>query len=359
MRNAAAVGGTSRNLHYAYQAMTEIIGSPEPEFQVALSFAGEQRDYVRAVASELTKNGIQVFYDEDNEIALWGKNLVEELQRVYMTASHVVVMFVSEDYARKSWPMHERRSAIARALDERREYILPVRFDDTVLPGLDPSVKCLPLENRPPATLAENIMAKLVQLGGRVEPAKPAFRSHDAGTEPATVCRIRVSDGEGHPIQGAVVLLIAQNGTASPGQTGPDGVAEVPAAVRRNVAVFVAHPQHRAAYYPQHDSNAELVVTMPAGAGAHSVISASSAGHIRGFRPRLNPIGNAHDAEGVPMRTYMYLDNGSVDGQAEQPFYFRVGKPMMLEDSEGHQVRATCVGFVGRSTLWEYEFPKE
>ena len=30
---------------------------------------------------------------------------------------------------------------------------------------------------------------------------------------------------------------------------------------------------------------------------------------------------------------------------------------MMLEDSDGHQVRATCVGFVGQSTLWEYETP--
>jgi hypothetical protein len=56
------------------------IGPPEPEYDVALSFAGEQR--VRAVASELTKNGIRVFFDEDNEIALWDKNLAEELQRI-------------------------------------------------------------------------------------------------------------------------------------------------------------------------------------------------------------------------------------------------------------------------------------
>ena len=42
------------------------VGPPEPEFDVALSFAGEQRDYVRTLASELTKNGIRVFFDEDN-----------------------------------------------------------------------------------------------------------------------------------------------------------------------------------------------------------------------------------------------------------------------------------------------------
>ena len=159
----------------------------------------------------------------------------------------------------------------------------------------------------------------------------------------------------GGPIEGVSVLLVAQNGTASQGKTGPDGVAEIPAPVRRKVAVFVAHPQHRAAFHRQHDNAAELEVTLPAGAGVHSVIFANSTGHIPGFGPRLNPIGNAHDAEGLPRATYMYVDNGSVDGRAEQPFHFRVGKPMMLEDSEGHQVMATGDGFVRRSTIWEDE----
>jgi len=193
--------------------------TPEPEFDVALSFAGEQRDYVRTLASELTKNGIRVFFDEDNEIALWGKNLAEELQRIYMTASNVVVMFVSDDYARKSWPIHERQSAIARAINERREYILPARFDNTMLPGLDPSLSYLPLENRPPAKLAENIMAKLVQLGGRVEPPQPALRAKDAGDVGRNVCRVIVLDDNGVPVESATVLLVASNGTANPAQS--------------------------------------------------------------------------------------------------------------------------------------------
>lgn len=334
-----------------------IVGPPEPEFDVALSFAGEQRDYVRAVASELSKHGVKYFYDEDNAVTLWGKNLAEELQRIYMTASNVVVMFVSEDYARKSWPIHERQSAIARAINERGEYILPVRFDNTVLPGLDPSLSYLPLQNRSPETLAENIMAKLVQLGGRVEPPKPAFQAKHAGDVDRNVCRVVVHDDGGAPIDGASVLFVAANGTATQGKTGPDGITDVPAPVRRKVAVFVAHPEHRAAFYRQHDNGAELEVTLPPGAGAHSIIFAGNTGYLPGFRPRLAPIGNHHDTEGIPPITYMYLDNGSVDGRAEQPFHFRIGEAMMLEDSEGHQVRATCVGFVGRSTLWEYELP--
>lgn len=336
--------------------MTVVIGAPEPEFDVALSFAGEQRDYVRAVASELAKNGVHVFFDEDNEIALWGKNLAEELQRIYMTASNVVVMFVSEDYAKKSWPIHERQSAIARAINERREYILPARFDNTTLPGLDPSLSYLSLENRPPAKLAENIMAKLVQLGGKVEPPKPAFRAKDANDVGRNVCRVTVHDENGAPIKSAAVLLIAHNGTANEARTDSDGIAEVPAPVRRNVAIFVSHPQHQAAYHRQHDNGAELEVTLPPSADIHSVTFGST-GYFPGFPPRIGPIGDAHDAEGVPRRTYMYIDNGSANGRAEQPFFFNIGTPLMLEDSEGRQVRATCVGFVGRHSLWEYEVP--
>jgi hypothetical protein len=331
--------------------------SREPEYDVALSFAGEQRDYVRAVASELTKHAIRVFFDEDNEIALWGKNLAEELQRIYMTASNVVVMFVSEDYARKSWPTHERQSAIARAISERREYILPVRFDSATLPGLDPSLSYLPLENRPPATLAENIMAKLVQLGGRIEPTQPAFRVRDSVDDGQNVCRIMVHDEAGVPINAATVLLIAQNGTSIKGQTGTDGIAELPAEVRRAVAVFVAHPEHRGAFYRRHDNATSLEVTLPAGSGVQSVILADSPGYLPGFGPRLNPIGSSHDADGARGHGSIYVSNGSVDGQVQQPYRFSVGTPMMLEDSNGKQVRATCVGFVGRSTLWEYEYP--
>jgi hypothetical protein len=263
-------------------------------------------------------------------------------------------MFISQDYARKSWPIHERRSAVARALNERREYILPVRFDETELSGLDPSVKALPATDRPPEKLADNIVTKLVQLGGRIEPPKPEFRSEKSRGD--GTCRVVVQDDRGQPIDGASVLLVAPNGTACQGTTGADGVVEVSAAVQRNVAVLVAHPRYRAGFYRQHDNGTDLAVTLPGGTEKHSMVMGTT-GHFPGFGPRIAPIGDRHDSEGVPPIMYMYVENGSVDGRAEQPFHFRIGHPMMLEDSDGQQIRATCVGFVGRSTLWEYEYP--
>ena len=46
------------------------------EYDVALSFAGEDREYVEQVALFLKKKNIAVFYDYFEEVDLWGKNLI-------------------------------------------------------------------------------------------------------------------------------------------------------------------------------------------------------------------------------------------------------------------------------------------
>lgn len=135
------------------------------EYDVCLSFAGEERSYVEMVASGLKERGVKVFYDSDETVNLWGKDLAEHLDHIYRKASRYCVMFVSEAYARKPWTRHERRSALARTLDEESEYILPARFDDTDLDGLPPTIAYLDLQQYAPATLVEFLLEKL-GLGG-------------------------------------------------------------------------------------------------------------------------------------------------------------------------------------------------
>lgn len=83
----------------------------EPRYDVALSFAGEERQYVDAVAAHLKNASVKVFYDDYEKVQLWGKDLYLHLDWVYRKASRYCVVFVSEDYARKVWTNHERRSA--------------------------------------------------------------------------------------------------------------------------------------------------------------------------------------------------------------------------------------------------------
>jgi hypothetical protein len=78
-----------------------------------------------------------VFYDAHEKAELWGKNLYTYLQKIYKDRAEYCVIFLSKDYARKLWPKHELEQAQARAFRENREYILPVKIDDTEIPGIN------------------------------------------------------------------------------------------------------------------------------------------------------------------------------------------------------------------------------
>jgi hypothetical protein len=131
------------------------------EYDVCLSFAGEDRSYVDCVAAELRQRGVRPFYDRYEKVALWGKDLYEHLDWVYRVAARYCVVFASRSYAAKVWPSHERRSAQARALEENCEYILPARFDGTEIPGLRATVGYIDLEETAPSELADLIVEKI------------------------------------------------------------------------------------------------------------------------------------------------------------------------------------------------------
>ena len=110
------------------------VSTDGPRYQVALSFAGEQRDYVEEVARHLQSRSIGVFYDGFEEVSLWGRSGAEAFHEAFAEHSAYVVMFISEAYVSKAWPNHERRSALSRMIRRKDEYILPVRFDDAECP---------------------------------------------------------------------------------------------------------------------------------------------------------------------------------------------------------------------------------
>jgi hypothetical protein len=46
---------------------------------------------------------VRCFYDADDEIALWGKYLAEELPAIHAEQAAAVMVFVSADYAARDW----------------------------------------------------------------------------------------------------------------------------------------------------------------------------------------------------------------------------------------------------------------
>jgi hypothetical protein len=105
-------------------------------YDVVISFAGEDREHAGRLAELLKNDSFDVFYDGYEEHDLWGKNLYEHLTEVYSKRGKYCVMFLSKHYTAKQWPTLERRAAQVRAFKEHREYILPIRVDDTEIPGI-------------------------------------------------------------------------------------------------------------------------------------------------------------------------------------------------------------------------------
>jgi hypothetical protein len=130
-------------------------------YDIALSFASEQRNYVERDASLLAKEGIKVFYDKFEEPDLWGKDLYEHLDDVYSKKSKYCIIFISKEYSNKIWPNHERKCAQERAFRENAEYILPVRFDDTEIPGVRSTIGYMDARKTNPEELASAIKIKL------------------------------------------------------------------------------------------------------------------------------------------------------------------------------------------------------
>jgi hypothetical protein len=141
--------------------MAESARSETFEYDVCLSFAGEDRAYVKAVASLLLARGVRVFYEEYAEVELWGKDLYLHLDHIYGEAARYCILFASKHYARKLWTNHERQSAQARAFKEHEEYILTVRFDETEIPGIRSTVGFVDASNKRPNELANLISLKL------------------------------------------------------------------------------------------------------------------------------------------------------------------------------------------------------
>ena len=131
------------------------------KYSVSLSFAGENREYVDQVARFLEGRGVHLFYDRNEQKKLWGTDGLETLTNIYLNESDYVVMFISKAYSEKPWAIAERRAALSAAMSKKAEYVLPVRFDDTELPGIPPTIQYVDGTKYKPAELAALISDKI------------------------------------------------------------------------------------------------------------------------------------------------------------------------------------------------------
>jgi hypothetical protein len=318
----------------------------EPKFDIALSFAGEDRKYVDQVAILLRENGISVFYDLFEEANLWGKNLYDYLSDIYQNQAKYTIMFISEAYNKKLWTNHERQSMQSRAFQENEEYILPVKFDDTKIPGVLPTIGYIDLKTKTPEQLVDLIEKKLINNGGTI-PSESLRKALSTITPIPQIDplnnTLKVFDNRGNAIAGAQVVLSANNGTFLQSETNKDGIANFTIKTRREYSVIVAHSNYPSAVVEKYDPNVDLEITLNFIENIGSMIIQST-GYISGLQGRLNPILDTAN------RMYLYADNIAVDGGKNQPVHFALNQPLSLEDSQGVVMNVIFRFINGRTT---------
>lgn len=142
-------------------------------YDIAISFAGEDRSIASQIAAQLKEGGVSVFYDEYETGTLWGKNLYDHLENIYAEQAKFCLMLISKHYANKSWTNQERKNAQARAFRQNEEYILPLRLDDTKIPGLSDTVAYIRFEDYSIEEIANLLLEKLDSANTRFQSSPP------------------------------------------------------------------------------------------------------------------------------------------------------------------------------------------
>lgn len=102
-------------------------------FDFAFSFAGEDRDVVKNIASNLQQKGYEVFYDNNYTHLLVGKDLYRYLRNLYSKKCRFVVCFISEYYKKKVWTNLEMTAVKERLMETffADDFLIPIILDNS------------------------------------------------------------------------------------------------------------------------------------------------------------------------------------------------------------------------------------
>jgi hypothetical protein len=141
----------------------ELADSARVIYDIAVSFAAEQRDYVERAVVAAKALGLDVFYDRDMTHQWWGRNFVIEQRKVYGRRTLRFVPFISAAYLVRPYPRDEFSYAMMAAVDRGDDYILPVLVGDVRVPPemLHPHIGYLRADDLTPEQLAQHMKAKV------------------------------------------------------------------------------------------------------------------------------------------------------------------------------------------------------
>ena len=107
--------------------------TPIYNYDFAFSFAGEDRKIVEKIKEELVANNYTVFYDNDYNYELVGKDLYTYLREIYKDKCRYVVCFISDSYAKKVWTNLEMTAIKERLMSTffASDFLIPILLQNS------------------------------------------------------------------------------------------------------------------------------------------------------------------------------------------------------------------------------------
>lgn len=133
----------------------------EFRYDVAVSYASEERPYVERVVRYLQMDGLKVFFAPDVQESLIGENMLEVFYPVYKRESMFVAAFVSEAYLKKDYTRQEADIALFRSKEEKRNCLIPIYFGKARLEALNRDINYLSADKQTENAVAYYIKEKV------------------------------------------------------------------------------------------------------------------------------------------------------------------------------------------------------
>ena len=145
--------------------------TPKPKrFRVALSFAGETRDYVAKVAAILAEHFGEeaILYDKYHKVEFAQNRLGIELPALYHNESDLIVVVLCPKYKKKDWTGLEWTAIHALLMKPRkRKQVMLTRFEHATVEGLYANAGFIELDEQSPEQTATDILQRLALNEGK------------------------------------------------------------------------------------------------------------------------------------------------------------------------------------------------
>lgn len=155
-------------------------------YDLAFSFAGEDRRYVRLTKLACDARGLVVMYDEDLSTHWWGRDYIAEQRLIFGQRTRFVVPFISRHYFTKAIPRDEFRAAMWAGINRSGDYVLPVLLGDVSVPAeqLPPQIGYLRASEYPPERLAAKLAEKVAAAKAEDRPHREIGEIVPLGNDP-------------------------------------------------------------------------------------------------------------------------------------------------------------------------------